>query len=516
MISIGGKKLGLDQIEDVLFNGKSVELSAESLEEIRKSHQFLVEFSKDKVIYGINTGFGPMAQYLIDKKDTEQLQYNLIRSHSAGSGRRLFPEEVKAVMLARLNTLMLGFSGVHEDSVALLRDLINKNITPEIFEHGGVGASGDLVQLAHLALFLIGEGYGMFEGKRMTAADIFKKVGLTPLKIKLREGLGIMNGTAAMTGIGVHNILSAYRLIHWTILASSMVNEIVASYDDHLSKELHHSKLHEGQRVVADLMTQVLKGSKRIKKRKIHLYDKKVETEVFEDKVQEYYSLRCVPQILGPVLDTIEFAEKTLIDEINSANDNPIIDHKNKDVYHGGNFHGDYIGLEMDKLKIAITKMSMLVERQLNHLVNDKLNNKLPPFINMGKLGFNFGIQGMQFVAVSTTAENQSHCFPMYVHSIPNNNDNQDIVSMGTNASLICKKVIKNSFEILSIHFIAIIQAVDCLAIQDELSDISKKYYDEFRALVPVFIEDSPKSDEITKVKLFLNDHRPTFQNRSK
>ena len=276
-------------------------------------------------------------------------------------------------------------------------------------------------------------------------------------------------------------------------------------------KELHHSKLHKGQRNVAASMNHVLKGSKRIKKRNAHLYDKKVETEVFEEKVQEYYSLRCVPQILGPVLDTLEYAEKTLLDEINSANDNPIIDHKNKDVYHGGNFHGDYIGLEMDKLKIALTKMSMLVERQLNHMVNDKLNNKLPPFINLGKLGFNFGIQGMQFVAVSTTAENQSLCFPMYIHSIPNNNDNQDIVSMGTNAALICKKVIKNSFEILSIHFIGLIQAIDYLEIQDDISDVSKKYYDEFRKLVPVFVEDAPKSEEITKVKLFLNNHKPVF-----
>lgn len=512
MIEIGGERLTLKKIEAVLFNDEKIELNKAAYDEIVQSHRFLTEFARNKVIYGINTGFGPMAQYKIDEKDQEQLQYNLIRSHSAGSGRRLFPEEVKALMLARLNTLMLGYSGVHEETVELLRDLINAYITPEIFEHGGVGASGDLVQLAHLALFMIGEGYGFYQGKRKPADEIFKEVGLKPLKIHLREGLAIMNGTAAMTGIGVHNLLSAHRLIHWSVLASAMVNEIVEAFDDHLSKELNYTKLHAGQREIADMILRVLSGSKRIKRRNDHLYNKQIEEEVMLEKVQEYYSLRCVPQILGPVFDTIANAEKILVDEINSANDNPIIDRKNNNVFHGGNFHGDYIGLEMDKLKIALTKMSMLIERQLNYILNDKLNNKLPPFINLGKLGFNFGIQGMQFVAVSTTAENQSLCFPMYIHSIPNNNDNQDIVSMGANASLICKKVIKNNFEIMAIYFIALIQAVDYLKIKDDLSQTSRKYYEEFRKLVPLFRDDQPKSSEIAAVKEYLNNTRPDFQ----
>ena len=179
--------------------------------------------------------------------------------------------------------------------------------------------------------------------------------------------------------------------------------------------------------------------------------------------MQEYYSLRCVTQILGPIYDTIQHAEKIVIDELNSVNDNPVVDHENQNIFHGGNFHGDYVSLEMDKLKIAITKLSMLSERQLNYLLNDKLNRKFPPFVNLGILGLNFGMQGMQFTATSTVAENQSLSFPMYVHSIPNNNDNQDMVSMGANAALMTKKVIDNSFEVLAIQMMTVLQAVDYL-----------------------------------------------------
>ncbi|HBL80169.1 MAG TPA: histidine ammonia-lyase, partial [Aequorivita sp.] len=188
------------------------------------------------------------------------------------------------------------------------------------------------------------------------------------------------------------------------------------------------------------------------------------------EKVQEYYSLRCVPQILGPVLDTLNSVEKILIEEVNSANDNPIVDVEKRNVYHGGNFHGDYVSLEMDKLKIVVAKMTMLAERQLNYLLNSKLNDILPPFVNLGKLGLNFGMQGVQFTATSTTAESQMLSNPMYVHSIPNNNDNQDIVSMGTNAALITKKVIENAFEVVAIELITIIQAIEYLKVQDSVS----------------------------------------------
>jgi histidine ammonia-lyase len=216
-----------------------------------------------------------------------------------------------------------------------------------------------------------------------------------------------------------------------------------------------------------------------------------------------------VPQILGPVYDTLLHAEKVVLQELNSVSDNPVVDHHHKNVYHGGNFHGDYISLEMDKLKIAITRLSMLSERQLNYLMNDKLNHKFPPFMNLGKLGFNFGMQGVQFTATSTVAENQTLSFPMYVHSIPNNNDNQDIVSMGCNAALMANRVIENTFEVLSIQVMTMLQAVDHLNCQDRLSSFSQRIYREVRAIFPKFIEDSPKYKDLQKIKEYLVEQVP-------
>src|SRR6202020_690215 len=224
---------------------------------------------------------------------------------------------------------------------------------------------------------------------------------------------------------------------------------------------------------------------------------------------QEYYSLRCVTQVLGPVFDTICNAEKVLVDELNSVNDNPIIDHENHNIFHGGNFHGDYVSLEMDKLKIAITKLSMLSERQLNYLLNNKLNQKLPPFVNLGVLGLNFGMQGMQFTATSTVAENQTLSFPMYVHSIPNNNDNQDIVSMGCNAALMTKKVVDNSFEVLAILLMSVAQAIDYAGCQSKLSPATHRVYSAIRNIFPKFVEDSPRYEEQEKVKNYLLQNEP-------
>ena len=293
--------------------------------------------------------------------------------------------------------------------------------------------------------------------------DVFKELGLEPITVKLREGLGLMNGTSVMTGIGIVNTIYTKRLLDWSIKCSSAINEIVEAYDDHLSVELNTSKRHKGQIEVARLMREHLADSTLVRNRDEHLYSGNNTETVFKEKVQEYYSLRCVPQILGPVYDTVENVAKVLIEEVNSANDNPIINVEKKHVYHGGNFHGDYISLEMDKLKLVVAKLSMLAERQLNYLLNSKLNDKLTPFVNLGKLGLNFGMQGAQFTATSTTAENQMLSNPMYVHSIPNNNDNQDIVSMGTNSALITKKVIENTFEVLAIEIITIVQAIELL-----------------------------------------------------
>lgn len=512
MVPVGQDMLSLEQFSDIIFRKKSVTLPNSALENIDINFRFLQEFSSDKLIYGINTGFGPMAQYRVKEENLLQLQYNLIRSHSSGSGRLLPAFLSRAVMVARLNSLMQGYSGVHPEVVELLRELINKNVCPCIYEHGGVGASGDLVQLAHLALVLIGEGEVLYEEQVHPTRQLFDRLKIKPLAIHVREGLAILNGTSAMTGIGIVNIILAQKLLRWAVMLSAMTNEIVEAFDDHYSYELNVVKHHKGQNRVAAMMREILQGSKMIRSRSEHLYHSgHKDQEIYEDKVQEYYSLRCITQVLGPIYDTITHAEKVLVEELNSVNDNPVIDHVNQNVFHGGNFHGDYVSLEMDKLKIAITKLSMLSERQLNYLLNEKLNKKFPPFVNLGVLGLNFGMQGVQFTAVSTVAENQTLSFPMYVHSIPNNNDNQDIVSMGCNAALMTKKVVDNSFEVLSIQLMTVLQAIDFLDCAPRLAATTQSLYQEVRKIFPKFVEDTPKYKDVEKVRNFLEVTDPAF-----
>lgn len=504
VIAIEAKALDLADFEQIVLQQQSIEINSKTLDNVAASYDFLEDFSKDKLIYGINTGFGPMAQYRIDDADRVALQYNLIRSHSSGMGQYLTPQQCRATLLARLNTMLLGYSGVHLSLVQLMQQLINAGAYPCIPTHGGVGASGDLVQLAHLALGLIGEGDFWYKDEVVKAANVYNTLKLTPLKIHIREGLGLLNGTSAMTGIGAINVLHARKLLTGQILFSLMVNEIMEAYDDHFSEELNRVKLHHGQQMIAGAMRAISRKSGLLRKRHEHLYDKKVTEEVIEDKVQEYYSLRCVPQILGPIYDTIEYTAKIVTQELNSVNDNPVIDKEAKSIFHGGNFHGDYIALEMDKLKIAITKLSMLADRQLNFLLNPHLNKKLPAFINMGRLGLNFGIQGMQYPAVSNVAENQTLSTPMYIHSIPNNNDNQDIVSMGCNAAQMCARVIENTFEVLSVHALAIVQAIAYKDFADRLSPATRWMYDELSALAPPFTEDTPSSERLKKIKEWL------------
>jgi histidine ammonia-lyase len=512
MVAIGGRILSLEDFSEILFGSEMIALETSALEKVDLNYRFLEGFSHEKLIYGLNTGFGPMAQYKVSKENVLQLQYNLIRSHCSGGGKILPALLGKAVMVARLNSLMCAYSGIHKDLVILLKDLINKNITACIYEHGGVGASGDLVQLAHLALALIGEGEVEFEGKLTDTAKLFERMGIKPLAIRMREGIAILNGTSAMTGIGLLNIIQAKKLLQWGVILSAMMNEIMEAFDDHYSNELNAVKRHLGQNRIAAMLREMLKDSKMIRNRSEHLYNpENIDQEVFQDKVQEYYSLRCVTQILGPVYDTICHAEKIVVDELNSVNDNPVVDHENHNIFHGGNFHGDYVSLEMDKLKIAITKLSMLSERQLNYLLNEKLNQKFPPFVNLGILGFNFGMQGMQFTATSTVAENQTLSYPMYVHSIPNNNDNQDIVSMGSNAALITKKVIDNSFEVIAIQMMTVVQAIDYLGCVPRLSRNTCRVYEEIRKIFPKFIEDKPKYKDLEKLKAYFEQANPVI-----
>ena len=466
---IANNSINLAALYKVLFEDEKLELSEECVQKVEESFNFLQSFSNDKIIYGINTGFGPMAQYRIEDQSLIELQYNIIRSHSTGAGKPLPELYVKAAMIARLYTFLQGKSGVHKDLVLLLCEFF-------------------------------------YQGQLCDTANVLQENGLKPFSMHIREGLSVTNGTSVMTGIGIVNLIYAQKLLHWSVVASVMMNEIAASYDDFMAQALNEAKHHKGQQEIAAMMREWVSGSQCVLQRENELYNQVHKEKIFEHKVQPYYSLRCVPQILGPIYDELANAEEVLINEINSACDNPIVDPETQNIYHGGNFHGDYISFEMDKLKIAVTKLTMLCERQLNYLFHDRITGILPPFVNLGVLGLNYGLQASQFTATSTTAECQTLSNPMYVHSIPNNNDNQDIVSMGTNSALLAKTVIENSYQVMAIQFMGIVQAIDYLKIQEKLSSKSRQVYEEIRSFFPAFTEDTPKYKEIEQMITYLKN----------
>ena len=492
-------RLTITDLKEIINGHRSYSYSEQDIANALKSFNFLKSFSKNNLVYGVNTGFGPMADFKVNKEDQIKLQYNLIRSHSSGMGAVLPTKVVKIIMIIRLHTFLQGKSGVSQSLINTLSNYIDNGICPDIYEHGGVGASGDLVQLAHLALGIIGEGKGVNnKDEKDHISKLIKESNLQPHKLELRDGLAMINGTACMTALSAINIINSKILIKWSVKISAMMLEIFGSYDDYISKELNQVKLHEGQNEIALRIRNILETSSLITNR----YSG-------EDKnFQEFYSVRCTPQVLGPILDTINFSELVVENEINSVDDNPIVDVDNQKIVHGGNFHGDYISLEMDKLKIAITKLTMLTERQLNLLLNSKTNKILPPFLNIGKLGVNYGMQGVQFTATSTTAESQMLSNPMSVHSITCNNDNQDIVSMGTNSALITRKVIDNAFQVMSIQLMACVKALEILKAEKKVCNETKRTIDTVKELIGSnSIDDDVFYNKLNKIEDYLRDN---------
>ena len=495
----------LSSIYDILFNGKTLSVPSKEMDKVGQCYEFLKDFVTDKVIYGINTGFGPMAQWRVDDNHLKELQYNIIRSHATGAGEPLSDIQVKSAMIARIGTFLQARSGINPSVITLLQEFVNRGIYPFIPQHGSVGASGDLVQLAHMALCLIGEGKVHYNGVWRPTIEVLMENGLQPMDIFVREGLSVTNGTSVMTGISIVNQYYAENLLKYATIAGAWINEIADSFDDYMSVEENVCGRQPGQQIIARWLREVSDGSNHLQKREHELYDtSKNKERYFEHKVQAYYSLRCIPQIYGPIYDTLKNAAEVLQNEVNSACDNPIVDYTTQNIYHGGNFHGDYVSLEADKVKIAMVRLAMTAERQLNYLFHDRINGILPPFLNLGVLGLNYGMQACQFTATSTTAECQTLAMPNYVHSIPNNNDNQDIVSMGTNSALLCKRVIDNAYQVMSILYIALAQATDCLDLADKLSLKTREQYDAIRAICPKFIEDTPFYEEIAETEKYL------------
>ncbi len=480
----------------------TVTITPDALKKVREGSAFLNAEVGKKVIYGITTGFGPMASHVIGKNQLEELQYNLVRSHAVGAGKPVPEDFVLAAMLDRLNTFLKGHSGVSEALVEQLVHFINRRITPIVPRHGAVGTSGDLVQLAHIALALIGEGEVSIKGKQMSTKVALKKFRIKPLKIGPKEGISLINGTSFMTGIAALLVCRAENLLDAAIETSALAFELVNGITDAVSDGLSAVRPHVGQREIARRLRAIIETSKLITNRKKLQSRVSVVDNVYitPEQIQDVYSFRCTPQILGPVFDILQKVKNDVIIELNSVTDNPIIDLREKTFLHGGNFHGEYIAQAMDQLKIGIVKMTMLSERRVNFFLNRNVNQTFPPFLNLNQPGLTLALQGVQFVATSTTAESQSLGYPHSLHSISTNADNQDVVSMGTDAAFMTAKVIENAYTVLAIELITLAQAVDVLKVANKLSGPSRALYVKVRKTVPVIIEDRSFSSELNEL----------------
>ncbi len=468
-------------------------LDKKALSNVKKSADFVAREMNKKVIYGVNTGFGPMASRVIGKTQFEELQKNLLRSHAVGLGSPIKEEYVLATMLVRLNMFLKGYSGVSEALLLQLKNFLNYRIIPVIPEHGAVGTSGDLVQLAHIALALIGEGEVIYKGRLLKTKIVLKKTKLKPYSLKPKEGLALINGTSLMAGIAALLCEKSARLLSLSARGGALSLELVDGYTDGISQRLHSVRPHRGQLIVAKTLRELTKKSRLIRDRETLNKEISIKDDIQElsRPVQEVYSIRCIPQILGPILDTLLNATNDTGIEINSVTDNPIIDWKDKKFLHGGNFHGDYIAVAMDKLRASLAKLTILSERRTNYFLNHNINKKFPPFLNLKNPGLTLGLQGLQFVATSTTAQNQTLAYPHSVHSISTNADNQDVVSMGSDSALLTAKVLENAYIVLGIELIVLLQAVDATGVEKKLSTEGRRMYKAFRKTMPVIKEDN-------------------------
>ncbi len=505
VVTLDGSTLTLPDVWAFVSNQKAtVRLAPKALAAMQKTRARVLSQMTKRPIYGVNTGFGPMVNRIINEEHFTDLQYNLVRGHAVGMGSPIDPSYVLAAMLVRLNTIMRGASGTSSALAESFTRLINARIVPIVPEHGAVGTSGDLVQLAHIALALIGEGDVLYCGKRTSAAHALRSAGITPYVLEPKEGLSLINGTSMMSGISALLIRDAERAITIAVRTGVCALELVRGFSDVLDASLHRLRPHHGQNQIADMMRDLLVDSKRTRERDqlkgIHIRKETYTTDII---LQEVYSMRCIPQILGPVYDAVQTARGTVQTEINSVTDNPVIDRSGR-FLHGGNFHGDYVATAIDHLKMGMVKLTLLTERRINFFLNKNVNGgTFPPFLNLKEAGLSMGLQGLQFVGTSTAAHNQSLAYPHSLHSISTNGDNQDIVSMGTDAALIASKVIENAYTLLAIECVTLSQAAETLTTSERrrMSRASRDLISRVRKYVRPIVDDRPLSEELNALR---------------
>jgi histidine ammonia-lyase len=465
-IVLNGNDLTIEDIVAIGVGDRKVALDPAAIARCRKSRAFLEEeVAAKRVIYGVNTSFGPMCNKIIEDGEIEALQVNLIRSHAAGLGDPLKPYVSLAIVAVRLNTLAKGYSGVRVALLEYMRDMINRGIAPHIPECGSVGASGDLIHLAHLSLSIIGEGKSWYEGELHDTAELYRALGIAPMRLSFKEGIALMNGTSAMTALAAFALYGAKKLLRIGCVTGAFALEIFGGIDDAFDEDLHLVKPHPGQIMIADTIRNLYAGSGNITRRQdVHDLIRRQATDgpVYETSVnvQDVYSIRCTPQVLAPVAETIDYATRVVETEANSSNDNPIIIPEKQKVIHGGNFHGQSVGFAMDALCMAISTLCNLSERRINKFLDRNLNEGLPEFLIPGTPGLTMGFMGAQYLATSTTAENRQLANPVSTQSISCNASNQDVVSMGTVAARKAFKAVSNAKHVVTLEVLADLQAL--------------------------------------------------------
>jgi len=465
-VVLNGNDLTIDDIVAIGVGDKQVALDPAALERCRASRTFLEEeVAANRIIYGVNTSFGPMCNKIIGHEQIEELQINLIRSHAAGLGDPIKDYISIAVMAVRLNTLVKGFSGVRIELLEHMQWMINERIAAYIPECGSVGASGDLIHLAHLALAIIGEGRLYYQGELRDAAEVYRQLGRQPVCLSLKEGIALMNGTSAMTALAAFAIFGANKLLNISCVTGAFAIEIFGGIDDAFDEDLHLVKPHPGQMQVAEIIRKLYHGSANITLRsEMHelIRNQQSVGPVYETSinVQDVYSVRCTPQVLAPVAEALTQARRVVETEANSSNDNPIIIPEKKKIIHGGNFHGQSIGFVMDMLCMAIATLCTLSERRTNKYLDKNLNEGLPEFLIPGTKGLTMGFMGAQYLATSTTAENRQLANPVSTNSISCNASNQDVVSMGTVAARKAFKSVSNAKHVVTLEVLADLQAL--------------------------------------------------------
>ena len=473
----------------LLYEKEKVSASKEAMRVVMENRKAVEEIvAKGKVIYGITTGFGKFSDVLIQKAHVKDLQHNLIHSHACGVGE-MFPEIVsRAMLILRANALLKGCSGVRPVVIETLLELVNHQIHPIIPSQGSLGASGDLAPLSHLALVLMGDGEVLYQGKKVAAHTALATAKIQQISFEAKEGLALINGTQAMTAMGVVNYIEAEQLAVQSEWIASLTLEGLRGIIDAYDEDIHIARGYLEQIEVARRIRHILSGSQLV-------------TGQGEIRVQDAYSLRCIPQVHGATWQTLHYVKEKLEIEMNAATDNPLIFHNIKKVISGGNFHGQPIALSMDFLKIAVAELASISERRIERLVNPQLSD-LPAFLSPDP-GLQSGAMIMQYTAASLVSENKTLAHPSSVDSIPSSANQEDHVSMGTIGARHAYTIIENVRKVLAIEMICGMQAVEYRGLK-KMSPHTRKFYTDGRTVVPSITKDRIFSKDIEALAKWL------------